>query len=162
MANLTGAGIRRLLVALAAALVLAGCSSPGMPAEPTTSAPSAAAGSAQSSPHAIPLDALNPTVRAVIEAWNAGDQTAFAAQFSDDATLIDGSREYRGASGIREAASTHVTGYRVRVLEADEPRDDGQKLIVFVTNASGSGGFRASFDFTVARGKVTYTDWQYA
>jgi hypothetical protein len=41
-------------------------------------------------------DNLDPPVRAMLDATNAGDSQAFLATFADDATLVDWGPTFRG------------------------------------------------------------------
>jgi hypothetical protein len=59
-------------------------------------------------------------------------------------------------SGILE-----VVGGSLRILDVVEDRPDGQKLLVHWA-PGGSGGWRAHYDFTVADGRLTAADLQYA
>lgn len=102
-----------------------------------------------------------PEARAYADAVNARDLDALVAAFAPDGEVIDVARSIRGHDAIREWARAEVIGGTLKVVSIVERRANGQKLLVHWA-PSGSGGWRAHYDFTVAGGRIVRADLQYA
>lgn len=142
--------------ALLVAALLTGCGT-GEPSAPTTTPAPPASTDARSG---TAPDVL-PAARAYVDAVNARDLDALADAFAPDAEVIDVSRTIVGRKAIRAWARAEVIGGRLRVLSVVEQRPNEQKLLVHWA-PSGSDGWRAHYEFTIAAGRIATADLQYA
>ncbi|MET9329100.1 nuclear transport factor 2 family protein [Tsukamurella sp. NPDC003166] len=148
------------VVTVAAAIALAGCGSSSNGVGPTSSGGASVAAVSSVSPAAGRFQ-MDPVAEAFVDAWNDRDATSMVNLFPADGVLVDDTRTFRGHQEIRSFAEPEVTGYTIKVLSVEERRADGQKILVEVNRNSG-GGFRASFDFTIADGRIPRANLQYA
>ncbi|HEX6685908.1 MAG TPA: nuclear transport factor 2 family protein [Candidatus Limnocylindrales bacterium] len=151
-----------LVTALTAllAVTLSGCADTN--GSPSVNA-SSASGSPASGPPAPAVDpgALMAPVRAFVDAVAAKDADKVVAAFADNGVVIDVSRRIEGREAIRRwAANETITG-TLTVLQIAESGTDRQRLLVRFA-PGGSGGFQASYAFTVAGGRISLLDMQYA
>ncbi|XVQ08523.1 nuclear transport factor 2 family protein [Spirillospora sp. CA-255316] len=123
--------------------------------------PRSSAGSAGPGAGSPAVAGVDPAIGAYVAAVGARDLDALAAAFAPDARVVDVSRTISGRAAIRAWARAEVIGGALRVLSVMERRPDGQRLLVHWA-PSGSPGWRAHYDFTVARGLITGADLQYA
>jgi hypothetical protein len=105
---------------------------------------------------------LSPMMDAFIDAWNGGDPEVMMALFAEGAVLIDASRRFNGLDEIRSFVVPEVTGYRIRILDVEAIREDGQRILVSVMPGGVGDGFRATFDLTVQNGRIVLANLQYA
>lgn len=87
---------------------------------------------------------LPASIRAFIDATNAGDSDAFVAAFADDASLNDWGREFHGHDGIRAWDSTDNIGVHshfdlVEVADGDVPQSFVVTLTVTGDGYNGTG-----------------------
>jgi len=124
----------RLAGAAVAALALAGCSASGAPSSSSTSPDSTAPGSTApgSTASAAQDDAALALVDDFVDAFNAGDATALARTFADDAEFVSiyGSR-MSGRDGIE---SGHAAAFASRL--------DGAELVVDASHVIDVDGVR--------------------
>ncbi len=111
---------------------------------------------------AAALGELHPMMDAFITAWNSGDPDVMMALFAESAELADAGRQFNGLDEIRSFVEPEVTQYRVRLLDVEEIRDDGQRVLVSVMRGGVGEGFRATFDLTVEDGLIVLANLQYA
>jgi hypothetical protein len=136
-----------ILVGLAVAAVLAGCSS-----EPPATGPAASPSEAVSS--------LDPAARRYVDAVASADLDALVASFAPDALIVDVGRVIHGHDAIREWAGNEVIGGRLVVLRTT-PRPGGTTMLVrFQPN--GGGGFEANYDFEITGQVITKATLSYA
>ena len=94
-------------------------------------------------------DVTDPAVRALIAAINAGDQAAFFAALTPDATMSDDGTDRDVAQWVdREIFSVH--GH----LDVVSAHDGGRSLIAAFRNDTW-GEMRVRCAFTVTNGKVS-------
>ncbi len=135
---------------VAAAIALAGCGASSNDAGPNPSGTAVAASSVTATAGRFQMD---PVTKAFVDAWNNRDATAMVNLFTPDGVLVDDTRTFRGHDEIRTFAEPEVAGYTIEVLTVEERRGDGQRILVEVKRNSG-GGFKATFDFTIADGRI--------
>ena len=150
---------RRSLSIRAAAAVGAAALSFALAIPPADAQPLAQTSTVQPSASAAAF-ALHPLVARFTDGWNAGDAAAMEAVFAPSAVLIDDKRRFEGRDAMRGFLQSEARNYRIRILEVQQRRADGMKLLVMVTGVG--TGFRATFDFTIAGDRVTLANLQYA
>ena len=98
-------------------------------------------------------DDLEPAVRTLIDAANAGDIDAFLAGFTTDGVVDDWGREFRGAERIRSWSDAEFIGKRV-TLEVTGVRTEDDTTTV--SARVGGDGFNgpSDFAFTVAGDRI--------
>ncbi|MCA0155801.1 nuclear transport factor 2 family protein [Tsukamurella sp. M9C] len=149
-----------VVATVAAAIALAGCGASSNEAGQTSTGAASVAAASSASPTAGRIQ-MDPVTKAFVDAWNNRDATAMVNLFTADGVLVDDTRTFRGHDEIRTFAEPEVTGYTIEVLTVEERRADGQKILVEVNRNSG-GGFKATFDFTIADGRIPRANLQYA
>ena len=90
-----------------------------------------------------------PTVRALVEAVNAGDRAAFTALLAPDATMTDDGAE-RDLGAWIDTEIFNVGGQ----MEVESESDGGRALIAAFSNDTW-GRMRTAWRFTLADGLVT-------
>jgi hypothetical protein len=98
---------------------------------------------------AMAITPSEPTVRALVEAVNAGDRAAFTALLAPGATMTDDGAE-RDLEGWIDTEIFNVGGR----MEVESESDGGRSLIAAFTNDTW-GRMRTAWRFTVADGLVT-------
>lgn len=161
---------RPLMSALVlAALLLAGCSegfeqADSPPGSTRGAAPAPARETTGQAPDAPVKEegdtAVDPAVRAYVDAVAAGDLDALVDAFHSDARLVDVGREFSGHDEIRAWARDEVIGGRLTVLK-NTPKSNGTTLLVRFA-PDGTGGFEATYDFDVRDGRIAGLTLQYA
>ena len=89
-----------------------------------------------------------PTVRALVEAINAGDRTAFTALLAPGATMTDDGAERDLGAWIDKEIFT-VNGH----MDVESESDGGRALIASYRNDTW-GRMRTAWRFTVADGRI--------
>jgi hypothetical protein len=97
----------------------------------------------------MPNDITDPAVRALIDAINAGDRTAFFAALTPDASMSDDGTERELAGWVDREIFT-VNGH----LEVESATDGGRSLVARYRNDTW-GEMRTRWHFVVADGKVS-------
>jgi ketosteroid isomerase-like protein len=98
----------------------------------------------------MPSDTVTePTVRAIIDAINAGDRDAFFALLTDDATLSDDGSERDLRDWVDREIFT-ANGH----LDVETAADEGRSLIARYRNDT-YGAMRTSWKFTVRDGQIS-------
>jgi hypothetical protein len=99
-------------------------------------------------------DDLDPPIRAMFDATNAGDSDAFLAAFADDAVLVDWGRTFTGREQIASWNANENIGVQSHIDVTGVERD-GDRVItgVQVTGNGYNGG--GSFAFETAGGRIT-------
>ena len=97
---------------------------------------------------------LDPPIRAMFDATNAGDSDAFLAAFADDAVLVDWGRTFTGHEQIASWNANENIGVQSHIDVTGVARD-GDRVItgVQVTGNGYNGG--GSFAFETADGHIT-------
>ena len=90
-----------------------------------------------------------PTVRALVEAINAGDRAAFTALLAPGATMTDDGAERELGAWI-DTEIFNAAGH----MEVESESDGGRSLIAAFSNETW-GRMRTAWRFTVADGLVT-------
>ncbi|MCL1870900.1 MAG: nuclear transport factor 2 family protein [Promicromonosporaceae bacterium] len=80
-----------------------------------------------------------PAIEKFIAATNAGDSDAFVAAFTDDATLYDWGRSFRGHQGVRRWDSTDNIGVQSRFVLLDVRAGARPDQYVASIRVSGNG-----------------------
>ena len=88
---------------------------------------------------------LDPAVRTLLEAANAGDLPAFLAGFTDDGVVDDWGREFRGAARITAWSDAEFIGKQVR-LDVEQVEHRGADTVI--TAQVGGNGFNGPSHFT--------------
>ncbi|MBA9006744.1 nuclear transport factor 2 family protein [Thermomonospora cellulosilytica] len=117
--------------------------------------------SASPTPPSTAVAGVHPAARAYVDAVNRRDLNALVDAFAPDGRVVDVSRTIAGRDAIRAWADAEVIGGTLRVLSIAGNRADGQRLLVHWA-PSGSGGWRAHYDFTVTGDRIAVADLQYA
>ncbi|MFC5747767.1 nuclear transport factor 2 family protein [Actinomadura rugatobispora] len=150
-----------LPLVLAAGMLAGGCGGGAEEGARPASAPSPGGSAGPGTTGSPAVAGVDPAIGAYVAAVGARDLDALAAAFASDARIVDVSRTISGREAIRAWARDEVIGGALRVLSIAERRPDGQRLLVHWA-PSGSPGWRAHYDFTLARGLITRADLQYA
>jgi len=111
-------------------------------------------------PAACP-DGLLPPVRGYVDAVNAGNLDALASAFAPNAELVDVGRHFTGRDAIRTWAQREVVGGKLTVTGITENRPGYQRLLVRFA-PGGTGGFTASYAFTISESTITRAELAYA
>jgi hypothetical protein len=98
---------------------------------------------------------LEPAIRAVFDATNAGDSDAFVAAFADDAVLIDWGREFHGHAEIARWNDNENIGVQSQIAVTGVERTASGSSVVGVQVSGNGYNGGGSFEFDVAGGKVT-------
>jgi len=97
-------------------------------------------------------DHLEPAVRTLIDAANAGDIDAFLAGFTADGVVDDWGREFRGTDRIRSWSDAEFIGKRVSLAVRDVAvrdvavRDARTEVIADVSGDGFNGPSTFTFD----------------
>ena len=91
----------------------------------------------------------DPTVRALIEAINAGDRAGFLAQLTSDATMSDDGTERDLRQWIDKEIFTADGN-----MQVEDETDDGRELIATFRNSTW-GKMRTTWRFTIEDGKIS-------
>src|SRR5882672_3956754 len=102
---------------------------------------------------AIMTDQLEPAVRTLIDAANAGNTDAFLSGFTADGVVDDWGREFRGAGGIRSWSDSEFIGRRVSLAVRSVAARGGRTEVIADV---GGGGFNgpSTFSFEVDGDRV--------
>lgn len=94
-------------------------------------------------------------IRDFVDATNAGDSERFVAAFTDDASLNDWGREFRGHSGVREWDSTDNIGThsKFEILEIAPGKDAESYVVTMKVTGDGFNGI-SPFAVTLREGKI--------
>jgi hypothetical protein len=91
---------------------------------------------------------LEPAVRTLIDAANAGDIDAFLAGFATDGVVDDWGREFRGAERIRSWSDAEFIGKRVSLAVRSVAAHDGHTEVIADVGGDGFNG-PSTFTFDV-------------
>ena len=97
---------------------------------------------------------LEPPIRAMLDATNAGDSEAFLAAFADDATLVDWGRTFAGKEEIARWNDNENIGVQSRIAVTGVERSGATVTVgVAVTGNGYNGG--GSFAIDVGGDRIT-------
>jgi hypothetical protein len=102
----------------------------------------------------MPTDDLDPPIRAMIDATNAGDSAAFLEAFSDDATLTDWGRTFTGRAEIARWNDDENIGVQSRIEVTGVERSGRTVTVGVAVSGNGYNGGGA-FAFEVDGGRIT-------
>ena len=100
------------------------------------------------------MDDLDPPIRAMIDATNAGDSPAFLEAFADDATLTDWGRTFTGRDEIARWNDNENIGAQSRIEVTGVERSGGTVTVGVAVSGDGYNG-GGSFAFELAGGLIT-------
>jgi hypothetical protein len=98
-------------------------------------------------------DHLEPAVRRLIDAANAGDVDTFLAGFTADGVVDDWGREFRGAERIRSWSDAEFIGKRVSLAVRSAAVRDGRTEVIADVGGEGFNG-PSTFTFDVDGDRV--------
>jgi hypothetical protein len=98
-------------------------------------------------------DHLEPAVRTLIDAANAGDIDAFLAGFTADGVVDDWGREFRGTDRIRSWSDAEFIGKRVSLAVRDVAVRDARTEVIADVGGDGFNG-PSTFTFDVDGDRV--------
>jgi hypothetical protein len=98
-------------------------------------------------------DHLEPAVRTLIDAANAGDIDTFLAGFTTEGVVDDWGREFRGAERIRSWSDAEFIGKRVSLAVRTVTAREGHTEVVADVGGEGFTG-PSTFTFEVDRDRV--------
>jgi hypothetical protein len=93
-------------------------------------------------------DHLEPAVRKLVDAANAGDIDAFLAGFTTDGVVDDWGREFRGADRIRSWSDAEFIGKRVSLAVRNVAVRDARTEVIADVGGDGFNG-PSTFTFDV-------------
>jgi ketosteroid isomerase-like protein len=99
-------------------------------------------------------DDLDPPVRAMLDATNAGDSEAFLAAFADDATLVDWGRTFTGKAEIARWNDNENIGVQSRIEVTGVERSGTTVTLGVSVSGNGYNG-GGSFVLDVEDGLIT-------
>jgi hypothetical protein len=99
-------------------------------------------------------DHLDPAVRTLIDAANAGDVDAFLARFTADGVVDDWGREFGGAERIRSWSDAEFIGKRVSLAVRSAAVRDGRTEVIADVGGDGFNG-PSTFTFDVDGDRVS-------
>lgn len=108
-----------------------------------------------------PTVAIDPAAQAYFDAVNNRNLDAAVQAFTVDAEIIDVSRSIKGHTAIHRWMNNEVIGGTYRIISTT-PYEIGQDILVEFTPPGSSSGFRASYKFDIAGGKIQRANLQYA
>jgi ketosteroid isomerase-like protein len=101
----------------------------------------------------MPVDDLDPSIRAMIDATNAGDSAAFLEAFADDATLTDWGRTFTGRAEIARWNDDENIGVQSRIGVTGVERSGGIVTVGVAVSGNGYNG-GGSFAFALEGGLI--------
>ena len=100
------------------------------------------------------MSRLDPPIRAMFDATNAEDSTAFVESFAEDAVLVDWGRTFTGPEEIATWNANENIGVHSRIDVTGVQREGSTTVVgVSVSGEGYDGG--GSFAFQTAGGRIT-------
>jgi hypothetical protein len=100
------------------------------------------------------MSSLDPAIRAMFDATNAEDSTAFVDAFAEDAVLVDWGRTFTGHDEIATWNANENIGVHSRIGVTGVERD-GERTTVGVTVSGEGYNGGGAFVFETAGGMIT-------
>ena len=100
------------------------------------------------------MSRLDPPIRAMFDATNAEDSTAFVDTFAEDAVLVDWGRTFTGHAEIGSWNANENIGVHSRIAATGVDRD-GNRTRVGVSVSGGGYNGGGAFVFETAGGRIT-------
>jgi ketosteroid isomerase-like protein len=100
------------------------------------------------------MSQLDPPIRAMFDATNAEDSTAFVESFAEDAVLVDWGRTFTGHEEIATWNANENIGVHSRIGVTSVERDGDRTTVGVSVSGEGYNGGGA-FVFETAGGRIT-------
>jgi ketosteroid isomerase-like protein len=100
------------------------------------------------------MSQLDPPIRAMFDATNAEDSTAFVESFAEDAVLVDWGRTFTGHEEIGAWNANENIGVHSRIGVTSVERDGDRTTVGVSVSGEGHNGGGA-FVFETAGGRIT-------
>jgi ketosteroid isomerase-like protein len=100
------------------------------------------------------MSRLDPPIRAMFDATNAEDSTAFVGSFAEDAVLVDWGRTFTGRDEIAAWNANENIGVHSRIEVTGVDRDGDRTTVGVSVSGEGYNGGGA-FVFETAGGLIT-------
>jgi hypothetical protein len=100
---------------------------------------------------------LEPPIRAVIDATNAGDNKAFVAAFTKDGSISDWGQAYSGRAEISKWDRAENTGAQAQLRVTGVSRLGGEVLVLLEATVGGESS-SGTWAFQLAGGAVSHLE----